>query len=117
MTSRSKYNNRKITYNGETYDSVKEYRRHDELKLLQKAGKISGLERQKKFELLPSQKDPKTKKTLLRGISYVADFVYQQDGKQVVEDVKGYRGGGAYAVFTIKKKLMLHFHGILIKEV
>ena len=117
MTSRSKYNNRKITYNGETYDSVKEYRRHDELKLLQRAGKISGLERQVKFELIPSQKDRETKKVLLRGVSYVADFVYEKDGQRIVEDVKGYRGGGAYAVFTLKKKLMLYFHGILIKEV
>ena len=113
----NKYRNKKITYNGETYDSVKEYRRHDELKLLQRAGKISGLERQKKFELIPSQKDPKTKKTLLRGISYVADFVYEQDGKKIVEDVKGYRGGSAYAMFMIKKKLMFYFHGILVKEI
>ena len=113
----NKYRNKKITYNGETYDSVKEYRRHDELKLLQRAGKISGLERQKKFELIPSQKDPKTKKVILRGVSYVADFVYCQDGKQIVEDVKGYKGGGAYAVFTLKKKMMLYFHGILVKEI
>lgn len=113
----SKYRNKKITYNGETYDSVKEYRRHDELKLLEKAGKIHGLERQKKFTLLPSQKDPKTGKTLLRGVSYVADFVYQIDGKTVVEDVKGYRGGGAYALFTLKKKMMLYFHGIFVKEI
>lgn len=113
----NKYRNKKITYNGETYDSVKEYRRHDELKLLQKAGRINGLERQKKFPLLPSQKDPKTGKTILRGISYVADFVYQADGRTVVEDVKGYRGGAAYALFTVKKKLMLYFHGILIKEI
>lgn len=117
MNCRSKYNNKKITYNGETYDSVKEYRRHDELKLLQRAGKISSLERQVKFELLPSQRDQETKKVLLRGVSYVADFVYEKDGQRIVEDVKGYKGGGAYAVFTLKKKLMLYIHGILIKEV
>lgn len=113
----SKYRNKKITYNGESYDSVKEYQRHDELKLLEKAGRIHGLERQKKFPLLPSQKDPKTGKVVLRGVGYVADFVYQIDGKTIVEDVKGYRGGGAYALFTLKKKMMLYFHGILIKEI
>lgn len=117
MRCRSKYNNKKISYNGETYDSVKEYRRHDELKLLQRAGKISGLERQFKFELLPSQRDKDSKKVLLRGVSYVADFVYQKDGELVVEDVKGYKGGGAYAIFQLKKKMMLYFRGILIKEV
>lgn len=113
----SKYRNRKITYNGQTYDSIKEYQRHDELKLLERAGKISDLERQKKYDLLPSQKDSKTGKTLLRGVTYVADFVYQEGGKTVIEDVKGYRGGGAYALFTLKKKMMLYFHGILIKEI
>ena len=117
MACRSKYKNKKVTYNGETYDSVKEYRRHDELKLLQKAGKISSLERQVKFELIPSQRDPDTNKVLLRGTSYVADFVYVQDGKKIVEDVKGYKGGAAYAIFSLKKKLMLYLHGILIKEV
>lgn len=117
MLCRSKYKNKKVSYNGETYDSVKEYRRHDELKLLQRAGKISGLERQVKFELIPSQRDPVTNKVLLRGVSYVADFVYEKDGQRIVEDVKGYRGGGAYAIFQLKKKMMLYLRGILIQEV
>ncbi len=117
MLCRSKYKNKKVSYNGESYDSVKEYRRHDELKLLQRAGKISGLERQVKFELIPSQRDPETKKVLLRGVSYVADFVYEKDGQRIVEDVKGYRGGGAYAIFQLKKKMMLYLKGILIEEV
>lgn len=128
---RNKYGNRKITYNGEIYDSVKEYRRHDELKLLERAGVISGLQRQVKFELIPKQCEestevfkrgknkglPKPGKTLEPAVCYIADFVYQQDGKQIVEDVKGYKGGGAYAIFSIKRKLMLYLHGIRIKEI
>lgn len=127
----NKYRNRQIEYNGEKYDSVKEYRRHDELKLLERAGKITGLQRQVKFVLIPKQCEestevfkrgknkglPKPGKTLETEIAYYADFVYQQDGKQIVEDVKGYKGGAAYAIFTIKRKLMLHFHGIRIKEI
>ena len=128
---KNKYGNRKIEYNGEKYDSVKEYRRHDELKLLERAGVISGLQRQVKFELVPKQCEestevytkgknkglPKPGKQIESAVSYVADFVYQQDGKLCVEDVKGYKGGAAYAIFTIKRKLMLHVHGIRIKEI
>jgi hypothetical protein len=112
---KNKYGNRKIEYNGEKYDSVKEYRRHDELKLLERAGKISGLQRQVKFELIPAQKIGG--KVVERACTYVADFVYTENGATVVEDVKGYKGGGAYAIFTIKRKLMLHVHGIRIKEI
>lgn len=128
---RNKYGNRKIEYNGEKYDSVKEYRRHDELKLLERAGKITGLQRQVKFELVPKQCEestevfqrgknkglPKPGKTLETAVCYVADFVYKQDGKLCVEDVKGYKGGAAYAIFTIKRKLMLERFGIRIKEI
>ena len=109
MSCRSKYKNRKVSYNGEEYDSVKEYRRHDELKLLQRAGKISGLERQVKFELIPSQK--LGGKVVERACSYIADFTYYEDGKLIVEDCKGY----ATEVFKLKKKLMLWVHGIRIR--
>lgn len=112
---KNKYGNRKIEYNGEKYDSVKEYRRHDELKLLERAGRISGLQRQVKFELIPAQKIGG--KVVERACTYVADFVYTENGETCVEDVKGYKGGGAYAIFTIKRKLMLHVHGIRIKEI
>lgn len=52
-------------------------------------------------------------------MKYVADFVYTdtRTNLTVVEDVKGYRDGGAYRVFVIKRKLMLQRFGIQIKEV
>lgn len=56
-------------------------------------------------------------KLIERSCSYVADFVYEQGGKTVVEDVKGYKKGSTYAVFTIKRKLMLQKYGIRVKEV
>lgn len=111
-----KYKNRKCTVNNETFDSKKEARRYVELKALEKLGRISGLERQRKFILIPSQKD-ENEKTIERECSYIADFVYVENNETVVEDVKGYRGGGAYAVFTIKRKLMLEKYGIRVKEV
>lgn len=113
MSCRSKYKNRKVSYNGEEYDSVKEYRRHDELKLLQRAGKISGLERQVKFELIPSQK--LGGKVVERACSYIADFVYVKDGETIVEDVKSKIT--KTPEYIIKRKLMLFLKGIRIKEV
>ena len=108
------------------FDSKKEARRYYELLLQQKAGMISGLERQKKFVLIPTQREPDIigarggrhpGKVIEKECAYIADFVYQVQGQTVVEDVKGYRAGGAYTVFTIKRKLMLERYGIRILEI
>ena len=56
-------------------------------------------------------------KLIERACFYVADFVYEQAGKTVVEDVKGYKKGATYSVFVIKRKLMLQKFGIRVKEV
>lgn len=77
-----KYNSKKTELDGITFASRKEAARYAELKLLEKAGQISGLALQVPFELLPKTKDE-------RGVKYVADFVYRQNGKTVAEDVKG----------------------------
>lgn len=122
----SKYHARKVTRNGRTFDSAKEARRFGELSLLQRAGEISDLRCQVKYILIPAQREPDTVgkrggtikgKMLERECAYIADFVYKQNGVEIVEDVKGYRDSTAYALFTIKRKLMLWVHGIKIKEV
>lgn len=126
----NKYHNRKvITSDGIEHDSQKEARRWCELLLLQRAGKIQYLERQVKFVLIPAQyevyeryskKGERLKdgqKCIEKECLYVADFVYTENGKKVVEDVKGYKDGGAYRIFTIKRKLMLYIHHIRVKEV
>jgi hypothetical protein len=122
----SKYNSRKTSYNGELFDSKKEARRYAELVLMERAGVITDLRRQVKFELIPAQYEeyerisPKTGKRLKAGkkcveqsVVYNADFVYMKDGKQVVEDAKGMRT----EKYIIKRKLMLWIHGIKIVEV
>ena len=114
---RNKYHNTKTRYNDMSFDSVKEKRRYQQLLDLRNAGEISDLRAQVKFVLIPAQRDPVTGKLLERECSYYADFVYVQDGKTVVEDVKGYRQGQAYNLFVIKRKLMLFRFGIQIKEV
>lgn len=113
----NKYQAQKCVYNGLRFDSHKELRRYLELRLLERSGQITGLKRQVKFELIPAQKDEKGK-CVERAVTYIADFVYKdKQGNTVVEDVKGYKQGQAYAVFTIKRKLMLYKYGIKIREI
>lgn len=127
----SKYHAKKTVVDGMEFDSAREATRYRELAVLQKAGKIAGLEIQKRYELIPPQYKiiPRygqhgtalkpEKKCLEKAIVYVADFVYTDTdtGETVVEDVKGYKGGAAYRMFVVKRKLMLYMHGIRIREV
>ena len=121
----SKYHSRKITVGGITFDSKREARRYQELYFQQRAGEISGLELQKRFELIPAQyetfarygkKGQRLKdgqRCIEKAVVYVADFTYQRNGETVVEDSKGFRTKD----FIIKRKLMLWVHGIRITEV
>ena len=115
---------------GIKFDSKKEAKRYQELKMLEKAGHITDLKRQAKYVLIPAQYEPtsevyakgkekgkpKKGKLIERECTYYADFVYMQGGNTIVEDVKGYREGQAYNLFVIKRKLMLYVHGIIVKE-
>lgn len=92
--------------------SQKEHERANELKLMQRAGLISNLREQVKFVLIPTQRDPQGN-LLEKECSYYADFVYDKDGVTVVEDTKGFRT----KEYRLKRKLMLHVHGISIKEI
>ena len=120
MARRNKYGNKKVTVDGIVFDSKREARRWTELKLLESAGEIYNLQRQVEFLLLPKQYSKteftKAKKPRLveREVKFIADFVYMENGELVVEDVKGYNGKESY---IIKRKLMLHVHGIQVKEV
>jgi hypothetical protein len=61
---------------------------------------------------------PKFKRVCIeKAVTYVADFVYNENGKKVVEDTKGCKEGITYNYFVLKRKLMLHVHGIRIREV
>ena len=77
--------------------------------MMERAGEISLLQEQVRYELLPRQQGE-------RAVIYIADFVYWKNGKMVVEDVKGYRKGTAYELYVIKRKLMLYRYGIHITE-
>lgn len=121
--SGKKYGNAKSEVDGEIFDSRKEARRYLWLKYQLDNGKISDLQRQVRFELIPAQREPDTVgprggvkkgRTIELACDYVADFVYRnEDGATVVEDTKGMRTKD----YVIKRKLMLYVHGIRIKEI
>lgn len=103
----AKYGNTKVEIDGMPFDSKREAARWRELRLLERAGEISDLRRQVRYELVPKLPGE-------RPVDYIADFVYRdKDGNEVVEDVKGVRT----PVYVIKRKLMLWRHGIRIREV
>ncbi len=120
---RSKYGAKKVELDGMHFDSKAEAFRWRELKLLQRAGKISGLDRQVKYEIIPEHREEDTigpKGEIRKGKIieparyYVADFVYYdaEAGKVVVEDVKGYRT----PEYRLKKALMYDRYRIRVKE-
>jgi hypothetical protein len=111
MNSRSKYHAKKITRDGITHASIKEYSRYQELLLLERAGAIQELKRQVRFELIPSQRYDG--KVVERPVHYIADFVYEENGQRVVEDAKGCRTKD----YILKRKMMLYLCGIRIREV
>lgn len=131
MRYQSKYYNIKTkTSDGIVFDSNKEARRWEQLLLLQKAGKITSLRRQVRYELVPAQYETRIRysaktgnrlkdeiRLVERKVEYIADFVYTdaETGENIVEDVKSQ--ATRTPEFIIKKKLMLAVHGIRIKEV
>ena len=122
---RNKYQAIKTCVNGIEFDSRKEARRYQELLLLERAGAIRNLRRQVKYILIPAQyesyerygkngKKLKDGKRLLeKECAYLADFVYEENGKEIVEDTKGVKTKD----YIIKRKLLLFMHRIRVKEV
>jgi len=101
-----KYNNKKTQVDMFVFDSALEAKRYKQLALLEKANKITNLKLQPKFLLQESfRKDGKT----YRKIEYKADFCYEENGKTVVEDVKGKET----EVFKLKHKIFEHKYPLL----
>lgn len=112
-TPQNKYGNRKVVLDGKKFDSKKEAHRYLELRTLEQAGHIYGLECQKRFELIPHQLGADGK-VIERSCEYIADFVYTtREGETVVEDTKGVRTPD----YIIKRKLMLYVHKIRVREI
>ena len=109
-SKQSKYHAEKTIIDGERFDSKREAERWQELRLMEKVGEISNLRRQVKYELIPAFKKPGERTE--RSVSYIADFVYTENGETVVEDSKGFRT----ETYKLKRKLMIEKYGIWIRE-
>ena len=106
---RSKYHAKKTVVDDIAFDSRKEADRYLVLKGMEEDGAIEDLRRQVRYELVPAfDVDGRH----YRPVYYVADFVYVEDGKEVVEDVKGMRTD----VYKLKSKLFARRYGVNIKE-
>ncbi len=108
----AKYRNKKTELDGFRFDSKREAQRYQELKFLEKAGKICRLEIYPRFTI--HVKGDKI-------CTYIADFKYMlcdrylgnPTGAEIVEDVKGIRT----QAYILKKKLMKAVYGIEITEI
>ena len=94
----SKYRNKKVQVDMYVFDSIQEGKRYKELKLLEKAGQIKKLELQPHFLL---QEAFRKNGRSYRKIEYIADFMYEENGKVIIEDVKGIQTD----VFKLKHKI------------
>lgn len=102
----NKYRSKKYYIDGYKFDSKKEAKRYQELKLLEEGKVISNLILQPKFELQPKFRyDGKGE----RAIHYIADFIYWdiENSCEVVEDVKGFKT----TEYKLKRKLFLYNWG------
>lgn len=97
----NKYKNKRVIYNGHTFDSIKEANMYASLLILEKAKEIEDLVLQPKYILLESFEDANEKKH--RPIVYYADFEFFDVKKRRVRiiDCKGMKT----EVYKIKKKL------------
>ena len=108
----NKYKNIRTKYDGINFASKKEKIRYQELKLLEKAGKIKDLELQPEFILQSGFTDRDENK--YRRITYRADFAYKEKGKEIIEDCKGVKT----EVYKIKKKMLLYgYQHLIFREV
>lgn len=109
----NKYINKRTVVGGIPFDSKREAERWGHLCLLQRAGRISDLQRQVPFELAPAVKfeGSSRKKPAIR---FIADFVYRENGARIVEDVKS-EITAKLPAFQLKRHLMKHLHGIDVR--
>lgn len=102
----NKYRNVKTVVDGHTFASKAEARRYSELRLLEKAGEISGLELQPRYPIVVNG---------FKICTYVGDFRYFDRASKtlITEDCKGMRT----PIYRLKKKLVRAMYGFDIREV
>lgn len=98
-----KYGNRKKVIDGIEFASTKEALRYQDLALMQSGGQINMLRRQVPYPIyIKGQKI----------CDWLADFVYLENGRVIVEDSKGHKTD----VYKLKKKMVEAEYGFRILE-
>lgn len=105
MARRSKYKNVPTVVDGIRFASKAEAKRYGELKLLQRGKLISDLECQPWFQLVVAGEVIS---------NYVGDFKYFENGRGVVEDVKGVQTDAFKIKWALAKALLPHIDWRLV---
>ena len=123
---KNKYNANVCVYKGIRFASEKERDRYIFLSSMERSGVIHKLRRQVRYVLFPDEyedvvvhlktKDKVVSKLCYKGVSYTADFVYEKDGRDIVEDVKGSKDGVTRDA-ELRFKMMHYLLGIDVKIV
>lgn len=121
---KNKYNNNRVVYDGHVFDSEKERDRYIVLRQKQRKGEIFSLQLQKKFLLTDAifvdekgrivDRYTKGRKLYAKKSEYKCGFFYYtKNGDPVIEDVKGYKTD----LYSLKKKVLAQFYGLIVKEI
>ena len=95
------------TLGGIVFASKKEMKRYAELRLLERAGEIQGLELQPEFRVSINGEHYCT---------YTADFAYTEKGERIIEELKS-TGTAKDAAYKLRKKAAELFYGIKVKVI
>jgi len=80
------------------------------------AQRVAYVERQRRFNLIPAQRDAQGN-TLERAVDFIVDFwVVYADGREEVIDVKS-PVTRRLAAYILKRKMLLLFHGVRVREI
>jgi hypothetical protein len=99
----SKYKAKRTEVDGIVFASKREATRYQDLKVMQDLGLITGLTLQPKYPLEVNG---------VKICTYIADFLYFENGERITEDTKGVKT----PAYKLKRKLMLAIYGIQIRE-
>lgn len=111
---RPKYRAVRVEIDGHKFDSKMEARRYLELKLMERAGKISDVVVHPRFLLKGAFQSAWT---VVPAVTWTADFCYEATGRIIVEDVKGVETREAKLKHTLFRGKYPEYELRIVKEV
>lgn len=111
VTTRSKYGAKPQVVDGHRFGSKAEAKRYGELRQLEMAGYIRGLELHPVYEISVDGRPVKMRNG--HTAKYTADFRYFEGGERIVEEVKG----AIVRDYPLRRAIIEHIYGVKIREV